>query len=109
MESTAQRTRSLEPLPTRSSELPDIPTAGVRRVGALRVPLAGPYRPWAVLFRMPDGRLLWSVRLWEVDHVERRLFSTNVLRAYADRSGLARLRSEIDDLVAGAVGRDGRA
>ena len=108
MESTAQRTRSLEPLPTRSSDLSDLPTARVRRVGALRVPLAGPYYPRATLFRMPDGRLLWSVRLWEGDHVERRLFSTVVLRAFADRSGLSRLRSEIDDLVAQAVGRGGR-
>lgn len=109
MESTAQRTRTVEPLPTCSSEHFGISTAPLRRVGTLRVPLGGPYRPKASLFRMPDGRLLWSVRLWVVDHVERRLVSTHVLRTFADRSGLARLQSEIDDLVARALRRDGRA
>lgn len=95
---------SIEPLPTRSSELA-LPACRLRRIGRLRVPLAGPYRPWATLYRFPDGRLLWQIRLWEYGEPVRRLVSTATLRAYALRSGLAGLADSIDALVLEAVER----
>jgi len=78
----------------------------VRPVGELRIPLAGPYRPRARLFRYPDGRLLWLVRLWEYDRAVPHLVSTAVLREFASANGLAQLRADIDALVERArVGR----
>ncbi len=94
-----ERTRSSEPLRTRSSELP----SAVDRIGRLRIPLAGPYRPWASLYRLPDGRLLWAIRLWEGDRVESRIVGTSTLRRFADGNRLPRLRAEIDALVARAT------
>jgi hypothetical protein len=71
----------------------------VRWVGELRLPIAGPYRPRARLYRYPDGRLLWLVRLWEFDRAVPHLVSSAVLREFARANGLARLRAEIDALV----------
>jgi len=71
----------------------------VRKVGELRLPIAGPYRPRARLYRYPDGRLLWLVRLWEYDQAVPHLVSTAVLREFARRSGLFRLHAEIDALA----------
>lgn len=71
----------------------------MRKVGELRLPLAGPYRPRARLYRYPDGRLLWLVRLWEYDHAVPHLVSTAALREFARRNGLPRLRAEMDALL----------
>jgi hypothetical protein len=68
-------------------------------VGELRLPIAGPYRPRARLYRYPDGRLLWLVRLWEYDHAVPHLVSSAILREFARANGLARLRAEIDALL----------
>ena len=35
-------------------------------VGRVRVPIAGPYRPWARVVPTPDLRLVWIVRLGTV-------------------------------------------
>jgi hypothetical protein len=70
----------------------------VVRVGRLRVPIAGPYRPWATLYRLPDGRELWCLRLWEHGRAERRVVSTATLLSYARRSGLRQLEEELLDL-----------
>ncbi len=86
-----------EPLP--SLPLPERQAPRVRKVGELRLPIAGPYRPRARLYRYPDGRLLWLVRLWEVDQVVPHLVSTAVLREFARENGLARLRADVDALV----------
>lgn len=88
--------------PTRSSECADprSPSPRVRRVGRLRLPLAGPYRPWATLYRHPEGRTYWVVRLWDVDRPVRRVYTTATLRAWAERQGLATLVAEVDALVA---------
>lgn len=88
---------SAEPLP--SLPLPEHQAPRVRKVGELRLPIAGPYLPRARLYRYPDGRLLWLVRLWEVDRVVPHLVSTEVLRRFARENGLARLRDEVDALV----------
>ena len=100
---STERTRSPEPIRTRSSENPSTPRR--RRpvlVGRIRLPLAGPYRPWARLFRLPDGRLVWTVRLWHVDRADRRVVDTATLRRFAAVNGLPALARSIDALVASA-------
>jgi len=77
----------------------------VRRVGELRLPIAGPYRPRARLYLYPDGRLLWLVRLWEGDRAVPHLVASAVLREFARVNGLPQLRSEIDALVERAGSR----
>lgn len=101
-------TGSSEPLPTCSTELRR--PRRLRPLGRVRLPLAGPYRPWATLYRFPDGRTLWLVRLWEVDRPVPRLVPTWVLRAFAERNGLPAFRAEVDalvDRVGGEHGPDG--
>ncbi len=71
-------------------------------LGAVRLPLAGPYRPWARLLRLPDGRLAWLVRLWEGDRPVPRLVGTDTLRAFAAINRLPALAAAIDALVARA-------
>jgi hypothetical protein len=68
-------------------------------VGEVRLPIAGPYRPRARLYRLPDGRLLWCVRLWEHDRAVRHALPTSALRAFARVNGLPRLAAEIEALV----------
>jgi len=70
----------------------------VRHIGELRLPLAGPYRPNARLYLFPDGRLLWMVRLWEVDRPVAHLVRTETLRAFARANGLGDFRAEIERL-----------
>ena len=72
----------------------------VRRIGRVRVPLAGPYRPWATLYRLPDGRAVWVIHLWESDRPVPRVVGTATLLAYARQSGLASLADEVVALAA---------
>ena len=89
-----------EPVLDESSPLSTARTTDrVRKVGELRLPIAGPYRPRARLYRYPDGRLVWLVRLWERDHAVPRLVSTELLREYARLNRLPQLRAEVDALV----------
>jgi hypothetical protein len=74
------------------------PPYRVVRVGRLRVPIAGAYQPWATLYRLPDGRELWCLRLWEGDRPVRRTVGTPTLLEYARRSRLRTLESEILEL-----------
>lgn len=78
------------------------PTTAPWRVGSLRLPLAGAYRPRATLWRMPDGRCGWTVRLWEYDRPVRHWLPTRELRAWAAASGLAELAGAIERLDARA-------
>lgn len=64
-------------------------------VGRVRVPIAGPYRPWARLYRLPDGRHLWTVHLWNVDRVVRRVTSTALLVHFARVNRLPELESAV--------------
>jgi hypothetical protein len=80
------------------------PRPRVRKIGELRLPLAGPYRPRARLYLLPDGRLLWHVRLWEVDRPVAHLVNTDTVRAFACLNGLRTVLAEIDALY-----RRGRA
>jgi hypothetical protein len=77
---------------------PSIPTPApgrVLRLGRVRVPIAGPYRPWATAYRMPDGRVVWCVRVWEVDHPQKRIVPTETLRTFCRINRLPRLLAEI--------------
>jgi hypothetical protein len=55
----------------------------VEYVGRVRLPIAGPYRPWARLYRLPDCRLVWVVRLWDRDRAVRRVATTTCLLEFA--------------------------
>ena len=70
-----------------------------KRLGAVRLPLAGPYRPLATLYELPDGRRLWCVRLWDIDRPVRRCLSTGYLLAFARLNGLAALALEIRQIA----------
>jgi hypothetical protein len=71
--------------------------AGVRRIARVRVPITLTVRPWATLYRLPDGRRLWCLRLWEGEAPRRRCVSTERLRAYARASGLPGLERELEE------------
>ena len=88
--------------PTRSTEFADPFPASpdVRRVGRLRLPVAGPYRPWATLYRYPDGRTYWVVRLWHIDRPVRRVYTTATLRTWATVQRLPSVLAAIDALLA---------
>jgi hypothetical protein len=90
-----------EPLP--SQPVRRRPTARVRFMGEVRLPLAGSYRPRARLFRLPNGRLLWRIRLWEYDRAVPHVVPTDVLRTFARVNRLPELRRAIDALVERAL------
>jgi hypothetical protein len=71
-----------------------------RTIGRLRLPIAGPYAPWATLYELPDGRRMWCVRLWEIDRPVRRCLPTGLLVAFARLNGLHGLRREIEAMAA---------
>ncbi len=81
--------RDDDPLP------PPDGSSAITYVGRVRVPIAGPYRPWARLYRLPDGRQLWTVRLWDVDRVVRRVTSTALLIHFARVNRLPELESAV--------------
>lgn len=90
----------LEPFPLAVPERRS--RARPRRLGAVRLPLGGPYRPLATLYELPDGRRLWLVRLWEIDRPVRRCLSTRYLLAFARLNGLDELAREIRRVAGGA-------
>jgi len=65
----------------------------------VRLPLAGPYRPWARLYAEPDGSLVWRVRLWDVDRAVERHVDSETVRAFARENGLRRLANEVEALL----------
>lgn len=74
-----------------------------RPLGSVRLPLAGPYRPRATLYRLGDGRLLWTVRLWEYDRAVHHVVSTGVLLRFARLNGLAAVEREVAEVVRAAT------
>jgi len=88
--------------------VPRRPNSRVERIGTVRLPIAGPYRPVARLYRFPAGRLLWHVRLWEYDRAVPHVVGTPVLIAFARNHRLRTLEREIEALVQSVRG-DGRA
>jgi hypothetical protein len=95
---------------TPSQPIPRRTNPKVRCLGELRLPIAGPYRPWARLYLYPDGRLLWRIRLWEVWGPVAHLVRTDTLRTFARVNGLPTLLVEIERLYASGrveAARDG--
>jgi len=92
--------------PVLRQPVPELPAPGARPVGALRLPIAGPYRPWARLYRLPGGRLVWTVRLWEVDRATVRWVATDELRAFARANRLPALLDAIETLVRRAAAEE---
>jgi len=70
----------------------------VEYVGRLRVPIAGPYRPWARLYRLPDLRLVWVVRLWDRYRAVRRVASTPALLEFARLNRLPAVAARVRTL-----------
>ena len=96
---------------TPSRAIPRRTNPSVRCIGELRLPLAGPYRPWARLYLYPDGRLLWRIRLWELYGPVAHLVGTGTLRTFARVNRMPALLDEIEALYARGCAesaRDGR-
>ncbi|HKS59462.1 MAG TPA: hypothetical protein VJS68_01635 [Thermoplasmata archaeon] len=74
----------------------------VERLGGVRVPLTLHHLPWANLFRLPDGRVVVTLRLWNLDRVERRCVPLDLLVTYARRNGLRALTGEIERILEGS-------
>lgn len=99
-----RETWTWEPLPFATADLAPRPRPTetrrpVRRIGRLRVPLAGAYRPWANLYRLPDSRTIAILRLWEGDRPVRRVVPVDALVRYAERSQLPALLDELRNLT----------
>ena len=71
------------------------PRNGVVRRARIRVPLTLTVRPWATLYRLPDGREIWCLRLRDDGEVRTRCVPTERLRSYARRSGLRTLEADL--------------
>ena len=80
----------------RPDELDDI--SRIDYIGRLRLPIAGPYHPWARLYRLPDRRLVWVVRLWEGDRAVRRVTSTSTLLEFARLNRLPAVAGRVRSL-----------
>jgi hypothetical protein len=91
--------RPEEPVRSPAPELALCSPDRVRRLGRLRVPLAIGQRPWATAYRLPNGRVVWCVRLRQDGEVVRTVVSTATLRQYARGSRLPGLLAEIAALV----------
>jgi hypothetical protein len=81
--------------PLRASFDPTVP-GRVERLGRLRLPIAGPYRPWATAYRLPDGRVVWCVRLWSVDRPMVHCLPTSTLRSFCRLNRLPALAVEVE-------------
>jgi hypothetical protein len=86
--------------PNASQPVPCRTPSRVRRIGDVRLPLAGPYRPRARLYLYPDGRLLWYVRLWDTDRAVPHLVRTSTLVGFARANGLRATLAEVERLDA---------
>jgi|HubBroStandDraft_3_1064219.scaffolds.fasta_scaffold55914_2 hypothetical protein len=93
-----------EPVPELTEPNPLPPRCRVRPLARLRVPLTLTVRPWATLYRLPDGRTLWCIRLPAHGVVVTRCVASHQLRTYARINGLAQMEHELDDALAGAGG-----
>jgi hypothetical protein len=51
------------------------------------------------LYRLPDGRAVWVVRLWEVDRPYRRVVSTATLLRFAQLNRLPGVAAEIRSIL----------
>lgn len=98
---TSESSSAEEPVPLPYAELRPIPPLprGTRLVGSVRVPLTLHAQPKATVYRFPDGRTLWCLRLWESDRPVRRCVSTATLRRFARIQCVPELTAAIDRLI----------
>jgi hypothetical protein len=109
MENKTHRSPMTRAAATYAEHAPATDPVGPRAIGRLRVPLDLHHQPWATLYRFPDGRLEWCLRLWQIDQPIRAVVSTRTLRQYARENGLRELASAIDALVERALRGGGDA
>jgi len=108
METVRPKVVPAEPVP---EPYPNAPAPLDRRpapMARIRVPLTLTVRPWATLYRLPDGRRWWCVRLREDGTVRTRCVSTARLRAYARINGLRAMEEELDAALARLAGGESR-
>lgn len=87
------------PLPLPCQPVPALSVRGSRVIGSLRLPIAGPYRPRAVLRVRGNGESFWTVRLWDVDRPVLRIVDTPTLRAFARVNRLPAIEAAIDEML----------
>jgi hypothetical protein len=80
------------------------PPDAIRTLGRVRIPLTVHHAPWATAYLLPDGRVVWCVRLWEHDRPVRRLVRTQLLRDYCRTNGLRAVEASLDLVLAGTPG-----
>lgn len=72
----------------------------VRRLGSVRLPLGGPYRPKATAYRLPDGRTVWCVRLWEIDRAVTRCVPSATMHTFCRMNHLPAVEEEVGSVEA---------
>lgn len=85
-----------------SREDPSLPL-DVVAVGRMRLPLTLNHRPWITLYRFPDGRLLWTVRLWDGDRPVHRCIGAATLLRFARVNQLWDFENQVEALLLRAV------
>ena len=95
-----------EPVPQAVDELALGRGAGLSRVARVQVPLTLTVRPWATLYRLPDGARIWCLRLPSGGEVRSRCVRTGTLLRYARSSGLVELEDELAEALARAEALD---
>lgn len=98
MQTEALRATEVQPVPD-----PTVPCRAPPRLrprAEVRVPLTLTVRPRARLYRLPDGRLLWCLRLPEDGVVRTRCVDSARLLRYARSSGLAELEADLVEALA---------
>jgi hypothetical protein len=88
-----------EPVPEPECELRRSRPRRPRPIARIRVPLTLTVQPWATLYRLPDGRLWWCLRLRDGGTVRTRCLTTERLRAYARLSRLPALERALDEAL----------
>ena len=106
MRTDLEPTGSTEPIPTRSTDRSNLLRAvGATVLGRVRVPLGLQARPWATAYALPDGRVVWTIRLWDGDRAVSRVVGTETLRRYARANGLPDTDAALGAIAARAVPR----
>ncbi|MGA7923942.1 MAG: hypothetical protein WCA77_08210 [Thermoplasmata archaeon] len=72
-------------------------------MGRARLPLTLHHQPWVTLYRFPDGRLLWTIRLWDGDRPVVRCLGSATLLRFARGSQLWDFASEVETLLRNAT------
>ncbi|HTT26538.1 MAG TPA: hypothetical protein VMH90_06225 [Thermoplasmata archaeon] len=106
MEAQRPKVVPAEPVPRPHDERSSPDPVRPRPLARIRVPLTLTVQPWATLYRLPDGRRWWCLRLREDGEIRTRCVSTARLRAYARASRLPALEAAIDAALSRTGGLD---